>query len=114
MEADISIYILILRVSEPNMRVKTKDLRNDMNDISITVKIVSIEYEKYVNTIYGKAKVARAVVEDETGKTYLTLWNEQINKVKEGSYVQLEKAYVTSWKGIISLNVGRRGKITLI
>ncbi|MFP3190300.1 MAG: OB-fold nucleic acid binding domain-containing protein [Thermoproteota archaeon] len=93
------------------MKVKAKDVRKDMNNISIRGKIVSIEEEKIVNTINGKAKIARAIIEDETGRVNLTLWNEQIEKIGIGKVIEIHRAYVVHYKGNLSLNVPRNGKI---
>jgi replication factor A1 len=43
----------------------------------------------------------------------MTLWNEQINQVNVNDTVKVENGYITSFRGEIQLNVGRRGKLTV-
>lgn len=93
------------------MFIKAKDVRKDMSNISIKGKIISIEEEKRINTINGEARIARAIIEDETGRITITLWNEQIKRARIGSMVEVQRAYVVSYKGNISLNVPKNGKI---
>lgn len=59
-------------------------------------------------------KVATAIIEDETGKIKLTLWNEQINIVKINDKIKLDGAYVSSFRGELQLNVGRNGVLTVV
>lgn len=44
-------------------------------------------------------KVATAIMEGETGKIKLTLWNGQIGMVKINDKIKLEKGYVSSFRG---------------
>jgi replication factor A1 len=41
----------------------------------------------------------------------LVLWNEQIKKVKVGDRIRIENGYVSSYRGITQLNVGRGGRL---
>ena len=56
-------------------------------------------------------KVCDALVGDETGVVYLTLWDDNIEKVNEGDTVRIENGYVTLFKGNIRLNIGKYGKL---
>ena len=59
--------------------------------------------------------VANAGLGDDSGRVVLVLWNEQIRRVKEGDRLRVENGYVSSYRGITQLNVGRAGRlITLI
>lgn len=62
----------------------------------------------------GEAKVADAILKDDTGQIKLTLWDAQIKMVKSGSKVRIENGYITNFKGENSLNVGKYGKLTVI
>jgi len=61
----------------------------------------------------GKARVAEAILTDETGSIKLNLWNEDIGRVKKGDRVRIENGYVTVFKGEKRLNVGRYGKLSV-
>jgi ssDNA-binding replication factor A large subunit len=58
--------------------------------------------------------VANAAVEDETGRVILVLWNEQIKRVTADDNIRVENGYVTSYRGITQLNVGRAGWLILL
>jgi GNAT superfamily N-acetyltransferase len=48
---------------------------------------------------------------DASGRVLLTLWNEQIRQVGVGDRLRVENGYVSSYRGILQLNVGRAGKL---
>ena len=58
-------------------------------------------------------KVSDALIGDETGVVYLTLWDDNIEKVNDGDTVRIENGYVTLFKGNIRLNIGKYGKLEL-
>ena len=67
-----------------------------------------------VYTRYGPAKVSNAFLRDETGVSKLTLWEHDTTKIKNGDKIELKNAYVTTWKGVRSLDAGFRGSIHII
>ncbi|MDT7892532.1 MAG: OB-fold nucleic acid binding domain-containing protein [Thermoproteota archaeon] len=93
---------------------KVKDITRGMNNITIVLKITSKSKERVVMTKYGESRVANAVGEDETGKINLTLWRDQIDMIKEGDVIRLVGAFVTEFRGQLSLNVGKGGKIEVL
>jgi ribosomal protein S18 acetylase RimI-like enzyme len=58
--------------------------------------------------------VANAAIGDASGRVVLVLWNEQIRQVKEGGRVRVENGYVSSYRGITQLNVGRAGRLIIL
>jgi replication factor A1 len=58
-------------------------------------------------------KVCDALVGDETGSVYLTLWDDNIDKVKEGETVQVKNGYVNLFRGNIRLNIGKYGTLQI-
>lgn len=94
--------------------MRVKDIKPGMENITITVKVKSVGEPRKVETKYGEALVARAVVEDESGEVILNLWRDQINIVKQGYVIRLENAFAKEYKGRVELNVGRQGKIVVV
>ncbi|PIX44543.1 DNA-binding protein, partial [archaeon CG_4_8_14_3_um_filter_38_5] len=43
------------------------------------------------------------------GEIKLTLWGEQISKVREGDEVSISGAYITEFQGELQLNVPKKG-----
>jgi replication factor A1 len=58
--------------------------------------------------------VAEAVVEDETGSMYLTLWDDDIGVAGVGDTVHLRNGYIKRFKGSMRLTVGRRGTLEIV
>jgi replication factor A1 len=56
-------------------------------------------------------KVSDALIGDETGVVYLTLWDDNIEKVNDGDSIRIENGYVTLFKNNIRLNIGKYGKL---
>jgi replication factor A1 len=54
-------------------------------------------------------KVCEALVADDSGSIYLTLWDEAIDDVQEDQVLKLSNAYVNVFKGSMRLNLGRYG-----
>ena len=44
----------------------------------------------------------------------LTLWNEEIEKVKLGLKIRITNGYVSEWQGEKQISAGRYGKIEII
>lgn len=95
-----------------NMAIK--DLQIRQGNVEIVVDIVDVgevrEFEKF-----GKSgRVATAIAKDETGDIKLTLWNEDIDKVKSGDKVKLTNGYVSEWQGELQLTTGKFGKLEIV
>ena len=62
----------------------------------------------------GEARVADATLSDDSGSIRISLWNDDIDKVVEGSRVRVENGYVTSFRGRKQLNVGLYGRLIVL
>ncbi|MEM3577360.1 MAG: OB-fold nucleic acid binding domain-containing protein [Candidatus Bathyarchaeia archaeon] len=96
--------------------MKIGDLRNGMKNVTLEAKVIEkTEAHEVLSRFKDETyKVATAIIEDETGKIKLTLWNEQINMIKVNDKIKLERGYVSSFRGELQLNVGRNGVLTVI
>jgi replication factor A1 len=83
-----------------------------MNDLSIEGKFDTIKEPRAVNLgTVGTARVADAIISDETGQIRLGLWDDQINLVRQGDNITIDKGY-TEFLGEVILCVPRSGKIS--
>jgi len=57
------------------------------------------------------ALVSNAVIGDETGKILLCLWDQQVNAVSVGEYIEVTNAHVATFKGERQLRLGKHGRI---
>ena len=95
------------------MKVKINEIVIGMSNLSVEGEVTRKNEEKIVRTRYGKKRVANAVLKDETGEIELVLWEDQIDMIREGDKIEIEKAYVTQWKGKLQLNIPKRGSIKI-
>ena len=95
------------------VEAKVSELTPQSRAVNVTAKVVSkSDIRDIPMGRDGSAhKVCDALVGDETGCVYLTLWDDNIEKVKEGDSVRVENGYVTLFKGNMRLNIGKYGKL---
>lgn len=64
---------------------------------------------------FGKSgRVANATLQDTSGKIVLTLWNDEIDKVKVGARIRVLNGYVSEWQGEKQLTAGRFGSLEVV
>ncbi|RLF17944.1 MAG: DNA-binding protein [Thermoprotei archaeon] len=91
--------------------MKVAELKPGMNKVDLKVVVVEVSEPRIVRTRYGVAKVADALVKDDTGEVKMSLWNEQISLVSPGDRISIENGYTTQFRGNIQVNVGKYGRI---
>lgn len=80
--------------------VKIKDILNYKGrDLEIVGRIKSKE-----KIILPNTRLAKAVLEDETGAIILNLWREQVDQCDVGDLVRVKGAYVRYFRGAPELN----------
>jgi len=79
--------------------------------VNVQAKILEVSEPREVMTRFGAARIATAVIGDETGKINLALWNEQIDSVAVNNTIEIENGYVTEFRGTKQLNIGRYGTL---
>ncbi len=91
--------------------VKVGELNPSSRAVNVLVKIVSkSEIRNIPAGRDGEAhRVCDALVGDETGSVYLTLWDDNIEKIKEGDTVLVKNGYINLFRGNMRLNIGRYG-----
>jgi len=87
-----------------------------MSHVNIVVKVSSSSESKQVVTSAGvDHEILELEVDDKSGSIKLVLWDEKIiPDLKQGDRVKIENGFVTSFKGIWRINVGRFGTVTKI
>ena len=84
---------------------------------AVNVKAKAISKSETRNIASGRDgrphSVCDALVGDETGCVYLTLWDDKIEKVNEGDTVLVKNGYVNLFRGNMRLNVGRYGTLEI-
>lgn len=82
--------------------------------VNLIGKIMAKPPERSVSSRFGDVenRICEATIGDETGTITLVLWNENIDKVKEGDVVSIENGFIKIFRQSMQLNIGRYGKLT--
>jgi len=97
--------------SEESVSIKVEKLDPKSSRVNLIVKVVSkSEPRETVSKTDGSThSVVDALVGDETGSIYLTLWDDNIEKIKNEDVLELKNVYVSLFRGAMRLNLGRYG-----
>lgn len=92
------------------------DLKPGMSQVTITVKVLNTSGSKQVVTSTGiDHEILELEVGDRSGSIKLVLWDEKIILgLKKDDPVKIENGFVTSFKGVWRINVGRYGTIAKV
>ncbi len=95
--------------------MKINELRVGASNVTVQGKVIQKEDARQVNTKYGKTlRVANIVIQDDSGSMPMSLWNEDIEKVKVGDTVEVENAYVNEFRGNPQLSTGKFGRVKVL
>lgn len=94
---------------------KISELNPSSRAVNVLAKLIS--KSEIRNVAAGRDgephKVSDAMVGDETGCIYLTLWDDNIEKVKDGDTILIKNGYINLFRGNMRLNVGRYGTLEI-
>lgn len=92
-----------------------EDLRVGMKKINVNATVKEVAEPAKVHTQFrDNAVVSNAVIEDESGKILLCLWDQQVNTVHVGDAIEVKGAHVASFKGERQLRLGKNGSVTIL
>ena len=97
-----------------NVRVRVNEIKPGMRDLQVEGEIISIGEAREINTKYGPAQIAEAVLRDETGSIKLNLWRDQIRSARVGASVRLVNAFAKGFGERAEISIGRDGKIVVL
>ena len=94
--------------------VKISELTIGQGKADVEAEVKSIEEPRVFNKFGRELKVANAIVSDDSGEIKLTLWNQDIEKVKVGSKIKITNGFVNEFQGEKQLTSGKFGKMEVI
>ena len=95
--------------------MNVRDLRDGMRRVDAEGEIVEMAEPRSVNLrTGGEARVADCMLKDDSGQIKLSLWDDQIDMVKQGSKIRVTNGYTNSFRGELRLNVGRYGNLEVL
>lgn len=97
-------------------KTKVGNLNSYSRRIYTVVKVMSKTEEREVTSRRDMSthKVAEALVGDETGTVYMTLWDDVLDAVEEGMVLNIKDAYINLFQGSMRLNLGRYGSYDVL
>jgi replication factor A1 len=105
----------IARQNPAPSHFKIENLRVGMKKINVTAEVLQTAEPAKVHTQFrDNAVVSNATIGDESGKILLCLWDQQINSVHTGDYIEIKNAHVAMFKGEKQLRLGKNGTITVL
>jgi len=93
--------------------MKISELSPGTGSVNLEAEVVSVEPPREINKYGRQLRVANVNIKDDSGTITLVLWNDEIDKVKEGSKIKIENGYVNEWQGNPQLTLGKFGKMTV-
>lgn len=105
-----NLYIL----SAIQCKMQIKDLKPKQGNVDVTIDVIDVEAPREFQKFGKPGRVANAIAKDETGDIKLTLWNEDIDRIKAGDKIKITNGYVNEWQGEMQLTTGRMGKMEVI
>jgi replication factor A1 len=95
--------------------VKIEKLTPNSKEVNTIVKVISkSEVRNVTGRDYSVRRVLDALVGDETGCVYLTLWDDNIDKINEEATLRITNGYVNLFRGNMRLNIGKYGSFQLL
>jgi replication factor A1 len=101
--------------SESEELVKVETLTPSSRGVNIVVKVVSKgEVRSVTGRDYSVRRVTDALVGDETGCLYMTLWDDKIDAINEENTLNITNGYVNLFRGNMRLNIGKYGNYEIM
>lgn len=90
-------------------------LRFGLNGVSFKAHVIKKSEIRAVTSKDGTPLlVCDVTLSDGTGKIPLAVWNSQISTISEGDLVQVQNAWVRSYRGEIQLSLKKTGVLTVL
>lgn len=91
--------------------VKIGELNQYSRQVNTVAKVVSKTEPREVTSRVDQTthRVGEALIGDDTGVIYLTLWDNAFDEVQEGQTLNIKNGFVNLFRGSMRLNLGRYG-----
>lgn len=94
--------------------MKINELKPRMGKVELTASVKEIGQVREFDKFGKKGRVCNATISDESGETKLTLWNDEVEKVKTGDTIKVTNGYVNEFQGEMQLTAGKFGKLEVV
>ncbi|MHA1298977.1 MAG: DUF2240 family protein [Candidatus Helarchaeota archaeon] len=98
----------ITSFSNKKAQIKINELTPESKNVNLIGKCIEIGD---VREVANDNKVMDIILGDDTGTIVLSVWNDDIEKIKKGESYSITNGYVSTFKNRIQLNTGKFGQI---
>jgi replication factor A1 len=91
--------------------MKIEEIKSYQKKIDVIAKVLKKTDIRDVNSRLDSSvhKVCEAIIGDETGTIYLTLWDNSIDLIQVGKVYDFKNLFSSEFKRSLRLNIGRFG-----
>lgn len=94
--------------------MKISELKVGQGKADIEAVVKEVGNTRAFNKFGRELKVANAIIEDDSGSIKLTLWNDEIMKVKTGDKIKITNGFVNEFNNEKQLTAGKFGKLEVL
>jgi len=95
--------------------IQIRDLRAGMKRVNLKAHVQEIPKPAQVHTQFGSTVlVVNAIVDDDTGKIKLCLWEGQIGSINVGDTIEIKNGQVCLFRGEKQLRLGKSGALCVL
>ena len=95
--------------------MKIGQLQADMRNVDIRFRVIKKGEVRDIALNDGKElQLSEVEIGDDTGRIYLTLWDQSIELLGEGEIGEVKNGFVKVIRNELRLNVGKYGELTKI
>lgn len=94
--------------------MEIKDLKPNKTVDFLEVEIVDMDEPKEFTTYRGVGRLLNIKAKDGSGEVKITLWNDQIGKVKKGDKIRIENGWVKQYRGELQVSTGKFGRVVIV
>ena len=94
--------------------MEIKDIKPNQGNVDVVCQVVSKDSPRSFEKFGKSGRVCNAKIKDGSGQITLTLWNDDVDKVKVGDKIHLQNGWCSEYKGERQLSSGKFGKIEVV
>lgn len=91
-----------------------KDVKPNTGSVTLVAEVIKKDSPRSFEKFGKSGRVCNAILKDATGSITLTLWNDDVDKVKVGDTIKLENGWCSEYKGERQVSTGKLGRIEVM
>ncbi len=94
--------------------MEVKDLKPNTGSVDLVLEVVDKEEPRTFEKFGKSGSVCNVKVKDATGEVKMTLWEDDIEKVKVGDKIHLQNGWCSEFRDELQISSGKFGKIEVV